>query len=334
MPGDPYYDANRLYGRVLYVMGLATDEPLAITRMNYADASTDRGDTTWALYAPYSILPLWNDEGRTDRAVMGGTAAPGADTLCAAPGRCAYVGFDRGEFPFARSGSYDGVWQGTLLVDKADATGTYYRRNRSYDPSTGRFTQEDPIGLAGGLNLYGFANGNPVTYSDPFGLCTEGPDSLLVQVEIECGNGEMGTRQVWVKRVKDLETLDNFENSPLDLVVKVKDRGDPQLVGETGLYLETSVGSLYEIPETIDGYHVATAGGVPIGSSSTILLRTDVLNLIRQGKYSAFVPGNPRLQVCQIVFHEGLHMTFNARGVNGPDQDHPVINPMVARSRC
>jgi hypothetical protein len=28
----------------------------------------------------------------------------------------------------------------------------------------------DPIGLAGGLNAYGFANGDPVNYSDPFGL--------------------------------------------------------------------------------------------------------------------------------------------------------------------
>jgi hypothetical protein len=32
-------------------------------------------------------------------------------------------------------------------------------------------TQEDPIGLAGGLNLYGFANGDPVNFRDPFGLC-------------------------------------------------------------------------------------------------------------------------------------------------------------------
>jgi len=32
------------------------------------------------------------------------------------------------------------------------------------------FTQEDRIGLAGGMNLYGFASGDPVNYSDPFGL--------------------------------------------------------------------------------------------------------------------------------------------------------------------
>ncbi|HWO89999.1 MAG TPA: RHS repeat-associated core domain-containing protein [Gemmatimonadales bacterium] len=30
-------------------------------------------------------------------------------------------------------------------------------------------TQEDPIALAGGLNLYGFANGDPVTFTDPSG---------------------------------------------------------------------------------------------------------------------------------------------------------------------
>ena len=57
------------------------------------------------------------------------------------------------------------------MVDKPDATGTYYPRNRSYDPSTARFTQEDPLGLAGGLNVYGFASGDPVNFSDPFGLC-------------------------------------------------------------------------------------------------------------------------------------------------------------------
>jgi hypothetical protein len=48
-----------------------------------------------------------------------------------------------------------------------------YMRNRYYDPGTGRVTQRDPIGLAGGLNQYGYAGGDPVNYSDPFGLCRD-----------------------------------------------------------------------------------------------------------------------------------------------------------------
>ena len=44
-------------------------------------------------------------------------------------------------------------------------------RNRWYDANTGRFTQEDPIGFAGGLNLYAYAGNNPASYTDPFGLC-------------------------------------------------------------------------------------------------------------------------------------------------------------------
>jgi RHS repeat-associated protein len=44
-------------------------------------------------------------------------------------------------------------------------------RNRLYDPRTGRWTQEDPLGVAGGVNLYQFNNNNPANYTDPFGLC-------------------------------------------------------------------------------------------------------------------------------------------------------------------
>ena len=62
-------------------------------------------------------------------------------------------------------------WMGSLIRLGRDPSGQYYRRNRYFDASAGRFTQQDPIGLAGGLNLYGYANGDPVGYADPYGLC-------------------------------------------------------------------------------------------------------------------------------------------------------------------
>ncbi|MBI2265483.1 MAG: RHS repeat-associated core domain-containing protein, partial [Armatimonadetes bacterium] len=51
-----------------------------------------------------------------------------------------------------------------------EETGAYYYRARMYDPNVGRFTQEDPIGFAGVLNLYGYAGNNPVAWVDPWGL--------------------------------------------------------------------------------------------------------------------------------------------------------------------
>jgi RHS repeat-associated protein len=57
-----------------------------------------------------------------------------------------------------------------VIQQGQEATGLQFKRNRYYNAERGAFTQEDPIGLAGGANLYGFANGDPVNLADPFGL--------------------------------------------------------------------------------------------------------------------------------------------------------------------
>jgi RHS repeat-associated protein len=69
-------------------------------------------------------------------------------------------------------------WMGTFVANGQGTTGMLYRRNRYFSPASGQFTQADPLGIAGGMNAFGFAGGDPVNFSDPFGLCTPMPQCL------------------------------------------------------------------------------------------------------------------------------------------------------------
>ncbi|MGO3698508.1 RHS repeat-associated core domain-containing protein, partial [Halomonas sp.] len=50
-----------------------------------------------------------------------------------------------------------------------EESGLYYNRHRYYDPQQGRYISQDPIGLRGGTNLYGYVS-NPTGMVDPLGL--------------------------------------------------------------------------------------------------------------------------------------------------------------------
>jgi RHS repeat-associated protein len=59
-----------------------------------------------------------------------------------------------------------------------DTKDLLYMRARYYSPSIGRFINKDPIGLAGGLNMYAYVGGNPINWIDPWGLRRWGPSWL------------------------------------------------------------------------------------------------------------------------------------------------------------
>ena len=49
-----------------------------------------------------------------------------------------------------------------------------YLRARYYSPVLDRFIKEDPVGLAGGINVYAYVDDDPVDRTDPMGLCPKG----------------------------------------------------------------------------------------------------------------------------------------------------------------
>jgi RHS repeat-associated protein len=55
-----------------------------------------------------------------------------------------------------------------------DQTGLLFYRARYYDPVMKRFISSDPIGLAGGMNMFAYVGGDPVSYTDPTGLWATG----------------------------------------------------------------------------------------------------------------------------------------------------------------
>jgi RHS repeat-associated protein len=52
------------------------------------------------------------------------------------------------------------------------ASGLYLTNYRGYDPKTARWLSRDPLKESGGLNLYSYVEGNPLSYTDPLGLET------------------------------------------------------------------------------------------------------------------------------------------------------------------
>jgi len=169
---DPF--GRRLWKRVQDAGGRCTetrwvwagDQPLSET------VTDDEGDTVEArdfLFLPGSGTPLAQ---RVDGAVF----------CCHTDSRGAPTRLTDGQGRVAWAAAYAAYGQAHVRKESVrqplrlpgqyhDAeTGLHQNRWRPYDPSRGRYLSPDPLGLAGGLNLYAYAGQDPIGQADPLGL--------------------------------------------------------------------------------------------------------------------------------------------------------------------
>ncbi len=98
-----------------------------------------------------------------------------------------------------------------------DLEDLYYYRNRYYRPSVGRFISEDPIGLAGGSNLYTYVENNPINLVDLDGL------RVINQGSSPSAASALDRAYKKVKKTpKGRELCETLENSPDDYILTDK----------------------------------------------------------------------------------------------------------------
>ncbi|MBU0639552.1 MAG: RHS repeat-associated core domain-containing protein [Planctomycetes bacterium] len=108
---------------------------------------------------------------------------------------------------YGYAGSY-GYESGLLTLDCPDPSlppiTLQHVGARWYEPAIGRFVQRDPIGIEGGLNVYGYCVNNPLVAVDPSGLSVDDPGDpkkgagvFLVIVGTMAVSGIAGTPVGW-----------------------------------------------------------------------------------------------------------------------------------------
>ncbi len=113
------------------------------------------------------------------------------------------AGFGESRGDISNSGAY--FEQPLRLPGQYDdeETGLHYNLFRYYAPECGRFVSQDPIGLAGGINLYAYAP-NPLSWIDPLGLCGEEVSVYRVETDISA------SQRVFIDEFGNVSIPDNI----------------------------------------------------------------------------------------------------------------------------
>ncbi|MBC2604096.1 RHS repeat-associated core domain-containing protein [Puniceicoccus vermicola] len=116
---------------------------------------------------------------------------------------------------------------------------------RAYDAGLGRWLSRDPIGVTGGLNLYGYVGNSPLSWIDPFGLrpCSEirsDIDEAKAEYNSVEKNNDALAKIASGARVfnADGASQNDIDNAIADGAVVIKTRGSAMMGGDSELLSE------------------------------------------------------------------------------------------------
>ena len=178
-----------------------------------------------------------------------------------------------------------GIPQFGFTGREPDATGLTYFRARYYDPTLGRFTQRDPIGLAGGLNPYTYVSNSPQNFTDPLGLRQAAVTAGSGLASVYRGNnsgcaGIAGMCHTGQSNAPNLRNgLNNLASFTFGVDVTARDRFDEIPGG--GRYEPMG---LQSSSSPIDAFFVGLAGIAPnLARNVSLNVTKETLGILKEG---------------------------------------------------
>jgi len=205
-------------------------------------------------------------------------------------------------------------------------TDLYYNRFRYYDWKIGAYINQDPIGGAGGINLYAYVGGNPANWIDPLGLSGFLTINSSGSNDGSSGSGGLSGHS-WISYTPDggvTTTYGTWGNNPLNLGNGLHENLEIGRIGDATRTAHLDDAAEAKLKQVIDQYKGKGAGGWGLFSPCSTFA-ADAWNTATGEKLSPYGPySNPS------SLANSINKLNNPINNNEGQSTNPLINSIYS----